>query len=208
MECKYCNKDYPNSNSLKNHESRCKLNFDRIPSGFVEYNKTKKAEILRNLNNEKKFGKTYIEMYGYDKSKEISTLISNNSKKLKHSDTAKKRISNSMMGNRNANHRGDRQSFYNGIRMDSSWEVKVAEYLDNNNYNWKYSSEKYLLSTGQYLYPDFFIYDDGGKLLKIVEVKGYFRLRNREKFELFLCEYPDLIVELWNKNKLKELNLI
>ncbi len=208
MECKFCNKEYTNSNGLKNHEYRCKSNLNRIPSGFIEYNRTEKAETIRTSNNEKKRGKTYGEIYGEIKSKEISTLISNNSKRLKHSDESKDRISKSMMGNRNANHRGDRQSFYGNIRMDSSWEVKVAEYLDNNRYNWKYSSEKYILSTGQYLHPDFFIYDNIGNLLKIIEVKGYFRLKNREKFELFRKEYPHLVVELWDKNKLKELNLI
>lgn len=174
----------------------------------IELNKTERAEKLRNLNNEEKIGKTYNEMYGEGRAREIITVISKNSKKLIHTESSKDKISKSMMGNRNANHRGDRQSFYKGIRMDSRWEVRVAEYLDSNNYNWRYSFERYLLSTGQYLYPDFFIYDNVGNLLKIIEVKGYFRERNKIKFELFLLEYPDLIVELWNKDKLKELNLI
>ena len=40
------------------------------------------------------------------------------------------KISNSMMGNKNAHHRGDRQSYYRDIRMDSRWEVGTAKYLD------------------------------------------------------------------------------
>ena len=58
------------------------------------------------------------------------TRISLSSKSRKHTEEIKKRISAKMKGNRNANHRGDRQSFYNNIRMDSRWEVGVARWLD------------------------------------------------------------------------------
>lgn len=124
-----------------------------------------------------------------------------------HTLESKKKISSGMMGNRNANHRGDRQSYYNGIRMDSSWECKTAEYFDSNGVDWKYSEKGYVLSDGRVYYPDFFIYENGN-LDKIVEVKGYFREENRLKFEQFLSEYPQLKVELWNKKVLSELGII
>ena len=44
----------------------------------------------------------------------------------KHSKGSKHKIAESMRGNYNAKHRGDRQSYYKGVRMDSSWEVGVA----------------------------------------------------------------------------------
>lgn len=125
----------------------------------------------------------------------------------KHSQSSKEKISNALKGNRNANHRGDRQSFYKDIRMDSSWEVKTAEYLDKCNINWKYSEFGFLLSDGRYYYPDFFIYNDG-TLEKLIEVKGYFREANKLKFEMFIREYPSIIVELWNKDELKRRNII
>lgn len=129
-------------------------------------------------------------------------------KEKNHTESSRTKISQSMMGNRNAILRGDRQLFYNGIRMDSSWEVAVAKYFDENGLVWKYSEMRYLLSTGNYFHPDFFIYDADGSLEKIIEVKGYFREENKKKFELFLSEYSDLIVELWNKEILKKLKIL
>lgn len=59
----------------------------------------------------------------------------------KHTIETKLKISNTMKGNRNANHRGDRQTYYRNIRMDSKWEKGVAKYFDNNNIEWKYSEK-------------------------------------------------------------------
>jgi hypothetical protein len=126
----------------------------------------------------------------------------------KHTEETKKKISESMYGNKNANHRGDRQSYYKGIRMDSSWEVLTAKYFDDNNINWKYDEKGFKLSDGRVYYPDFFIYDEDNKFIKLVEVKGYFRKANREKFEKFLNEYPDIKTELWNKKVLKEKKIL
>ncbi len=112
-----------------------------------------------------------------------------------------------MKGNRNANHRGDRQSYYKGIRMDSSWEVKVASYLDSKSITWVYNEKSFVLSDGRHYYPDFFVYQDG-EFEKLIEVKGYFREQNRLKFELFQKEYPYVIVELWDKSVMKSLKLI
>ena len=112
-----------------------------------------------------------------------------------------------MKGNQNANHRGDRQSYYKNIRMDSSWEVLTAKYFDDNNVNWKYNEMGYKLKDGRVYYPDFFIYIKD-KLIKIIEVKGYFRESNKQKFQTFLLQYPKLHVELWDKQVLKKLNII
>jgi hypothetical protein len=105
-------------------------------------------------------------------------------KNKKHTEKTKRKISEKMKGNTNANHRGDRQSFYKNIRMDSSWEVLTAKYFDDNNINWKYNEFGYKLLDGRFYYPDFFIYNKN-KLIKIIEVKGYFRENNKQKFESF-----------------------
>jgi hypothetical protein len=112
-----------------------------------------------------------------------------------------------MKGNRNANHRGDRQSYYKDIRMDSSWEVKTAKYFDEQSIEWKYSERGYKLSDGRYYYPDFFIYENN-QFVKLIEVKGYFREANKLKFEMFLKEYPDVNIELWMKQQLKDRKII
>jgi hypothetical protein len=124
-----------------------------------------------------------------------------------HTAETKKLISERMKGNRNANHRGDRQSYYKDIRMDSSWEVKTAKYFDEQSIEWKYSERGYKLSDGRYYYPDFFIYENN-QFVKLIEVKGYFREANKLKFEMFLKEYPDVNIELWMKQQLKDRKII
>lgn len=159
-------------------------------------------------------GKTYEEIYGPEMAEKLKQNLSLKlknelqNKPRQHSDEVKKKISDAMKGNRNANHRGDRQSYYLGIRMDSSWETRTAEYFDKNKINWKYSVKGYRLSDGKYYYPDFFIYDETNKLIKLIEVKGYFREENRKKFEKFKTEYPEIIIELWDSKVLKEKKIL
>lgn len=204
-ECKICKKQYNNKGAYKKHILGC---FDNEFKDIIvkEYNNGLSLnDIIKKYN----IGKTAIRNVLVEK---IGKLRTNKeaykSGFISHDEETKSRISNSMKGNRNANHRGDRQSYYNGIRMDSSWEVKVAKYLDDNNYNWKYDSEKFLLSDGRYIHPDFFIYDDNDNLIKIIEVKGYFRDANKLKFQMFLNEYSNLNIELWDKTVLKNKNIL
>jgi hypothetical protein len=156
---------------------------------------------LKDNNNSWNKGKKGLQI-GWNKGSKNGTF-----KGKKHTDESRKKISEKMKGNRNANHRGDRQSFYKNIRMDSSWEVSTAKYLDDKNIFWKYNEFGYKLSNGCYYYPDFFIYEND-KLLKLIEVKGYFRKENKKKFEDFLTQYPEIKIELWDKVVLKSLRII
>lgn len=156
-------------------------------------------------------GKTHspeaIEKVRKSRTGKSSGMLGKSGLSVPHTEEAKKKISNSMKGNRNANHRGDRQSFYRDIRMDSSWEVKTARYLDEKELDWKYSYKSFILSDGRHYYPDFFVFSNGN-IDRIIEVKGYFREENKKKFNMFLDEYPELVVELWDKPRLKELGIL
>lgn len=199
MNCRHCNKFCKNENSKKQHEIRCKGNPNRIvviPS-YGNKGKSHSEETKKRISEAAK--RQHKE---YDMPKPPSW------EGKSHSEESKKKISKALKGNRNANHRGDRQSYYNGIRMDSSWEVLTAKYLDDNNYNWKYSESGFKLSDGRYYYPDFFVYDDFNNFIYLIEVKGYFREENKKKFEKFKLEYPDVTVKLWQKKELKELGIL
>lgn len=124
-----------------------------------------------------------------------------------HTAEAKFRISRSKLGNRFANRRIDRQNYYNQIRMDSKWEIGVAIYLTKNQFNWKYSEFGYKLEDGRYYFPDFFIYENF-QLIKLIEVKGYFRPENKFKYDLFLSNYPDIPIEIWDNKVLRNLGII
>jgi hypothetical protein len=81
-----------------------------------------------------------------------------------------------------------------GVRR--SWRVDINCY-----------EKGYVLSSGQYYYPDFFIYESN-IFQKLIEVKGFFREKNKQKFLLFLKEYPDIKIELWEKNDLLNFGII
>jgi hypothetical protein len=121
----------------------------------------------------------------------------------KHSEETKSRIAKALVGNNNGNHRGDRQSYYNNVRMDSSWEVLVAKYLDGIGVKWEYGKTVFRIDERRSYRPDF-ILDNG----LVIEVKGYWREENKEKFEEFKLLFPSIKIEVWDKEKLKELKLI
>ena len=121
----------------------------------------------------------------------------------KHSEETKLKIATAMQGNNNGKHRGDRQSYYNGIRMDSSWEVLVAQYLDSLKISWTYGNTVFKLSNTRSYRPDFILHDG-----TVIEVKGYWRKANLEKFQLWRQLYPNIYVEVWDKVKLKSLGIL
>jgi len=52
MECKFCNKECKNGNSLRNHERLCKLNpnCQNIKSNFIIYNEKLKNGLIKKEN--------------------------------------------------------------------------------------------------------------------------------------------------------------
>jgi hypothetical protein len=59
-----------------------------------------------------------------------------------------------------------------------------------------------MLSTGKLYRPDFFIFDEYGKLLEIVEIKSLYNYESEErlsKFLLFQKEYPEIKTKLFTK---------
>jgi len=200
--CKFCNKECKSSNSLTQHSIRCRLN----PSAIKVVPTSGNTGNRHSLETKKRISEKTLQQHAAGRCVYRSKGNGTFNGKSHTADTVIK-ISNSMKGNRNANHRGDRQSYYNGIRMDSSWEVLTATYFDANGINWKYNEKGFKLSDGRYYYPDFFIYEND-VFQKLVEVKGYFREANRVKFEMFKTEYPDTLVELWDKPVLKEKNIL
>lgn len=75
--------------------------------------------------------------------------------------------------------------FYNNIYLRSSFEFAFAYYLDYKKIIWKYEVCTYELKTSKYK-PDFFIYNNKGELVKIIEIKSKEnRLEGLRKIEEF-----------------------
>jgi hypothetical protein len=114
----------------------------------------------------------------------------------------KHKIALSMKGNKNgATSFRRRNIIYDGLTFKSSWEINVAQFLNENQINWKYEDKSYSLSDTRSYTPDFSIYEND-ILVKHIEVKGYRRKENKEKFNEFSAKYPQVIVEIWNKEVL------
>lgn len=94
------------------------------------------------------------------------------------------------------------------FNLKSSWEVKVAKYLDEQNLVWDYEKKFFPviytydneIKNGTYI-PDFFVNDE------IWEVKGYWRKDAKVKYEAFLQQYPNVKIKLLQKEQLLELGI-
>jgi hypothetical protein len=76
--------------------------------------------------------------------------------------------------------RGVQGYFFNQSRqkyvwLRSTYEVILAKWLDTSKIDWDVESQQWMIGTESYR-PDFFVYENGN-LVKIIEVKGYFKNR-------------------------------
>ena len=91
---------------------------------------------------------------------------------------------------------------YKGIPMASKWEVRMAEWLDANNFGWEYQPIVFKLSDGRNYIPDFKL----TVLNEFVEVKGIFR-REEEKRKLNEFVQAGNILHLIGKNEINHIHL-
>lgn len=199
MNCPHCKKLCKNENSLRQHSIRCKENPNAIQVKPSYGNKGKKHSEGTKKQIREKVNLAYAEG-------RLFPPVGGNWKDKRHREESKAKISVAMVGNTNGKGRGKRTE-YNGITFRSTWEAKVAEYLDLNNISWKYEESYFKLNGNKSYRPDFFVYENGN-FTKLIEVKGYFRKENKEKFEEFKQLYPEIDIELWDKNILKEMNIL
>lgn len=159
--------------------------------------------------------KSYDELYGKEKAEDIKKKIGIKSRlnptgraKTKNLEIERRRkISISMRGNGNGATTFRRQKIsYKEIIFKSRWEVNTAKFFDLNGMDWKYEDKVYNLSETTSYRPDFSLYRNG-IFIKHIEVKGYWRKDNKEKFEKFRNMYSDINIEVWDKKKLLELNI-
>lgn len=88
----------------------------------------------------------------------------------------------------------------------SSWEKAVAYYLNSLNVDWRYEYKRYVLSSDLTYTPDFFIMD-GDRIVKIIEVKGWVKEKDRQKITLFKKQF-NIPIEMWSRKELMNLNLL
>lgn len=84
---------------------------------------------------------------------------------------------------------------YKGIVFRSTWEAEYAKYLDRNKIKWEYEKKKFMLSGGKKYFPDFYLCEHD----KYIEIKGWWTTKARAKFALFKAEYPNVNIEVIDK---------
>lgn len=89
------------------------------------------------------------------------------------------------------------------IKVDGTWELKVAQYLDSLKIKWERNKKRfpYINELGKdaTYCPDFYVYDWDC----YIEVKGYKTIKDDYKWS----QFPNKL-EVWNKQKLIELKIL
>lgn len=140
-------------------------------------------------------GRTFIEIYGEDKSKEIKIKMIANKIKFNHTNESKNQISNSMKGNINwinsttKSGRG-KKGYYNGIFFMSTWELAFMVYYTENGLkfdrNWERFEYSDVAGNKRYYIPDFIVNDT------YIEVKGY--LTEKVDFKIKSFNHPLIVL--------------
>jgi hypothetical protein len=163
-------------------------------------------------------GKTFIEIYGEDRANEIKQKLSNNAKNTrapmseetakefsrKVSERMKLQYANGWESKCGRSKKYDYVSETAGkIKVDGTWELKVAIYLDSINVKWSrpVNRFKYIKPDGKEstYRPDFYVEDWDS----YIEVKGY-------KTELDDCkwsQFPKKLI-IWQKTELVKLGIL
>jgi hypothetical protein len=192
MNCLFCNKICKNENSLRNHQRLCKENPDR--QLLHESAAWKKA-----ISNKKKSASNqYIkaEKLGVPKpimSEETRKKLSDAGKKQVWDKEKRKKhsliMSNAVKRNPDSYTKNNvcgrvKLYEYNGIKLKGKWELRTAQWLDENKVKWENESnpQPYYWNDNWHLYfPDFYIPDHN----LYIEVKGYKTVRDDAKWSQF-----------------------
>ena len=122
--CKFCGKKCKNTNSLKNHERLCRENPLRTRSAFENAdNRFQQKCSKRTIESINKGKNTYL----YRKDKGIYKNYGH-----KHTEQTKEKLREIAINNSVGGTTYKILYEYNGIRLDSSYELRVAQSLDEN----------------------------------------------------------------------------
>lgn len=200
-ECKYCKKECKSKNSLKQHEIRCKFNENRIEikkrktpyvnpwttelrkkqsERMFEINKTKP----KRFHTEEVKKNQSVRMFERNKTMWTPEFREKHSKKMQ--EVVKEKPQSYLCGNLNGRTKWIeyKDSYGTNIKLNGSWEVLVAEFLNKENINWSRPTLgfEYKWENKKHIYfPDFYLNDYD----IYIEVKGFERERDKAKLQAF-----------------------
>lgn len=186
--CRYCGRKCKNLNSLRQHEIRCKKNPNKINLEYLSNRDYSKVNF--NPSNQfikaKELGLSIPEV-----SKETRKKLGNSWRDKHLPEEMKNKISLAMKrvvkerpeSYNGVNINGKVKKYdYNGIKLDGTWELLVAQYLDFNNIKWErpHKGVEYIWNNDTHrYYPDFYLIDYN----VYIEVKGFEIERDYSKWK-------------------------
>lgn len=206
--CKYCNKVCKNKNSYAQHTIRCKLNINRINVYNKGFNK-KGTRTAWNKgltkNNDERVLKSIETFY---KNKKAGLHINYSGRRV-WSKESRQKLHNAAICRGLGGVRQTKKILYNGVKLGSTYEVKLAKDLDANNIKWnipkriKYfdlNNKLHYYSPDLYL-PDYNIYLDPKNDFLINNINPRLGYKDSDKIK-WVCEQNNIKVFILNKNQL------
>lgn len=208
MKCKFCGKECKNENSLRNHERLCKLNPNKSFTCFSTANPSK----INKPWNKGLTKETDIRVAEHARLRSISMKG-----KVGHPqsiETKEKARQNALKNGLGGFH-FRRGLNYKNIKLDSSYEVKVASSLDENNVKWirperiRYYdlNNKLHYYTPDFYLPDYDIYLDPKNDFLIENINPNLGYCDKDKIK-WVMEQNNIKILILDKNHLTWLSIL
>ena len=197
LNCKFCNKQCKNTNSLIQHEMRCKSNPNRIEIVISKFNSGRSAW-NKGLSKEtdERVLKQAIAQTGKIGLRGDANPARRPEVRKKISDTC---LRKSQEGTWHTSLAKDHHINYKECDFHSTWEVEYAKYLDAQNIKWLRTTDRFPYNYQESLHyytPDFYLPETD----EYVEIKGYSTGKDYAKWKQFpenkilkVLKYQDLI---------------
>lgn len=193
--CEFCGGERKTKMSLSQHKVFCKENPNRKKTYSEEWTEDKKkkhSEIMKikNSNKDRVWNVETIEKLK-TASKKFNETFWTDEKKLEHSIKMREVVKSNPDSYSTSNVCGRTKIInYNGFKLNGSWELEVAKWLDDNNIKWTNIMEEpfeYFWNGRPHSYfPDFYLEEKD----IYIEVKGFKRERDEYKWK----SVPNLLV--------------
>lgn len=217
FKCSFCEKAYKRISDQHQHEKWCKNN----PNHLIKQSPANSKKWLDAMHAKKGHGTNqYVKAkeLGLPKpiiSEETRNKLSKTSKGRKHSETSKQKISESMRkliqeGNREYSFLHRKSYEFEGERLDSSYELQVAQELKEHNIKFEIHPKglKYIGDDGKIrtYFPDFYLKDydvylDPKNDFLLSEQYKYHNLTTKEKI-MRVQDYNNVSVIILDKHNL------
>lgn len=203
--CKFCNKVCKNNNSLAQHQIRCSKNPDRINTVREGFNNKGKSAWNK--------GTKGLITFCPETRKKMSDSARKANERRKLSDEYeeyKQKMSVLAKDRGLGGFHFRRGVYYNGVKLDSSYEVRVAEDLDRNNVAWKRCDKFYYVDdkgithsyTPDFYLPEYNVYLDPKNDYLIEKGQPGSDYSDKQKID-WVCQQNNIKVFILNKNELQ-----